>query len=99
MLYSGPTGGYDGRGAMPSDMRKLVAGSQAGFTFAVIFGGFFYLGFRADGWLGTSPALTLLGAGVGFVAGFYHLYMTLIGREEAKDQDANAEGNEGHGET
>jgi hypothetical protein len=39
---------------------------------------FLYLGTKADEWLGTKPALTVIGAFVGAAAGFYYLYRGLV---------------------
>jgi F0F1-type ATP synthase assembly protein I len=38
---------------------------------------FLYVGWRVDGWLGTVPLFTILGAFVGAGAGFYNLYRQL----------------------
>lgn len=45
---------------------------------------FLWLGWLADGWLGTTPLLTILGAFVGMGAGFYSLYrhVVLSGRDD-----------------
>ncbi len=39
---------------------------------------FLFLGWLADGWLGTKPLLTIVGAFVGAGAGFYSLYYHLV---------------------
>lgn len=39
---------------------------------------FLWLGSKADGWLGTEPWLTLVGAFVGAAAGFYYMIHHLI---------------------
>jgi ATP synthase protein I len=40
---------------------------------------FGYLGYVADGWLGSSPWLLIVGAFVGFAAGFYAIYRAVTG--------------------
>jgi len=39
---------------------------------------FLWLGTLVDGWLGTEPWLSLVGAFVGAGAGFYHMYHHLV---------------------
>lgn len=39
---------------------------------------FLFLGTKADAWLNTKPAFTLIGAFVGAGAGFYHMYYHLV---------------------
>jgi hypothetical protein len=48
--------------------------SHLGLQFALTVGIFTYAGIWADGRFGTSPLFVLLGVGVGFGMGFYHLY-------------------------
>jgi len=50
---------------------------------------FLFLGWLADGWLGTKPLLTIVGAFVGAGAGFYSLYYHLVvePRRRAARQD------------
>ena len=59
---------------------------------------FLWVGSRADGWLGTEPWLTLLGAFVGAGAGFYHMYHHLVvaPREQSKGPKGGG-GGEGRG--
>lgn len=49
-----------------------------GMTSAVSTLLFLFLGSMADGWLGTGPWLTLIGAFVGAGAGFYYMYHHLV---------------------
>ena len=49
-----------------------------GLTWALSTLLFLYLGTLADSWLGTRPALTLVGAFVGAAGGFYHMYRNLV---------------------
>lgn len=64
--------------------RYLGVGLTAGLSTLL----FLFIGSRADGWLGTTPWLTLIGAFVGAAAGFYHMYYHLViaprGREQQK---------------
>jgi hypothetical protein len=46
-----------------------------------------WLGTKADAWLGTKPALTLLGAFAGAAAGFYYMYSNLVGDQKKKRDD------------
>lgn len=39
---------------------------------------FLFLGWLVDGWLGTKPLFTIVGAFVGAAAGFYSLYYHLV---------------------
>lgn len=59
--------------AEPSPWRALGVVSGAGITFVVATAGGALLGYFLDRWLGTSPWLTLIGLGVGIVAGFREL--------------------------
>ena len=49
-----------------------------GLTWALSTLLFLWLGTLADKWLGTEPALTVIGAFVGAGAGFYYLYRELV---------------------
>jgi hypothetical protein len=49
-----------------------------------------------DGWLGTEPWFTMVGAFVGAGAGFYYMYHHLVIRQ--RDADAGTEG-DAHGRT
>lgn len=49
-----------------------------GLTWALSTLLFLWLGTRADAWLGTEPALTLIGAFVGAGAGFYYMIHHLV---------------------
>ena len=53
-----------------------------GLTWALSTLLFLYLGTLADKWLGTRPALTLVGAFVGAAAGFYYMYRNLVGGQK-----------------
>lgn len=59
-----------------------------GLTWAVSTGFFLFVGWQADGWLGTRPLLTIVGAFVGAGAGFYSLYHHLVvaPREQEKQR-------------
>jgi F0F1-type ATP synthase assembly protein I len=49
-----------------------------GLQFAVAIGLFLWLGWKLDGWIGTTPLLTILGAFVGGGAAFYSIYRHLV---------------------
>jgi ATP synthase protein I len=59
---------------------------------------FLFVGLKVDGWLGTLPLFTLLGAMVGAFAGFYSMYRHLVveprEQAEAKKREAEAAGDE-----
>jgi F0F1-type ATP synthase assembly protein I len=48
---------------------------------------FLFLGWRLDGWLGTTPLFTILGAFVGAGAGFYNLYYQMIVKPRERESD------------
>lgn len=49
-----------------------------GLQFAMAIGLFLWLGWKVDGWLGTTPLLTIVGAFVGGGAAFYSIYRHLV---------------------
>jgi F0F1-type ATP synthase assembly protein I len=49
-----------------------------GLTWALSTALFLFLGWLLDGWIGTLPLFTILGAFVGAGAGFYSLYHHLV---------------------
>lgn len=57
-----------------------------GLTWALSTALFTWLGMRADAWLETEPWLTLTGAFVGAVAGFWYMYRNLV--IEPRDRQA-----------
>lgn len=57
----------------------MVAG--AGITLVVATAGGAILGYFLDRWLGSSPWLTLIGLGLGIVAGFRELVRTIKAAE------------------
>ena len=56
-----------------------------GLTWALSTLLFLYFGTLADRWLGSKPALTLVGAFVGAAAGFYYMYRHLVPPPKKKD--------------
>lgn len=64
-----------------------------GLTMAAATALFAWLGMKADARLGTGPLLVMVGASVGFAAGFYSMYRSLVdgddgpGTEEAGEED------------
>lgn len=44
-----------------------------GVTFAMAVGFFFFLGWKLDGWLGSTPLFSLVGGLVGAGGGFYYV--------------------------
>lgn len=57
------------------DVSKYLA---VGLTLALSTLGFLWLGTLADGWLGTEPLFTLVGAFAGAAAGFYYMIHHLV---------------------
>lgn len=58
-----------------------------GLTLAAATALFAWLGLQADERLGTGPLLVVVGAAVGFGAGFYSMYRSLVGGSDAAGQD------------
>ncbi len=76
-----------------------VMGLEVGLTFTVTVVGLFYLGFKADEHYGTSPLWSLVGFGVGFLAGFYNLFLTVdnASKQEKARREAKAKKTEDGG--
>jgi hypothetical protein len=62
-----------------------------GMTWALSTALFLYLGSRLDARLGTDPWLTLIGAFVGAVAGFWYMYYHLVIEPQRRERDGKAE--------
>lgn len=79
----------DRRDADAKDL-GVMAYMGHGLTWAASTLLFLWVGNEADRWLGTEPWLALLGAFMGAVAGFYHMYHHLIvvprGPDEERDE-------------
>ncbi len=72
--------------AEPSPWRALGGLAGAGITVVVATAGAAILGYFLDQWLRTSPWLTLIGLGVGIVAGFRELFRWIRATErEGRD--------------
>lgn len=80
---------------MQDDRHRLLRQSHLGIQFVLVVGLSSWLGLKADERLGTSPALTFLGAMFGFGAGLYHLYVGVYGRPGKTPQDGEAPGGPG----
>lgn len=65
----------------PSPWRGLGMVASAGITLVVATAGGAILGYFLDRWLGSSPWLTLIGLGLGIVAGFRELVRTIKAAE------------------
>jgi hypothetical protein len=74
----------------PSQNVDIARAMSLGLTWALSTALFLYLGSLADGWLGTKPILTLVGAFVGAAAGFYYLYSQMMAgiRKDKRDRDS-----------
>jgi F0F1-type ATP synthase assembly protein I len=77
---------------MPANPRK-DGGPQAsdlagvGLAFAASVALFLFLGMWADGKLGTSPWLLILGAFIGGAGGFWSMYRKLVVAPRQKDRE------------
>lgn len=69
-------------GQKPSPQVEISRYLGFGLTWALSTLLFLWLGTLADKWLGTKPALTLIGAFVGAAAGFYYMYSHLVERRD-----------------
>lgn len=76
----------------PSPNVDVARALSLGLTWALSTALFLYLGSLVDGWLGTKPVLTLVGAFVGASAGFYYLYSQLMAenRKRTRDRDTKS---------
>ena len=70
----------------PSAWRALGALATVGLTFVVATAGATLAGYFADGWLGSSPWLTLAGLAVGIAAGFRNFFRS-IKQVEGQERD------------
>jgi F0F1-type ATP synthase assembly protein I len=57
-------------GQEPSPWQSLGGLATVGITFVVVTAGATIGGYYLDRWLGTQPVFTLIGLGVGILAGF-----------------------------
>lgn len=79
-----------GTGPPPRDQEPpslaRAAGQYVGYglTWALATVLFLFLGWLVDGWLGTEPLFTILGAFIGAGAGFYSLYHHLVVEQRAE---------------
>jgi|GEM_PF-2034867 len=71
----------------PRRLGQVVAsGAEAAGFFASLLSGFL-LGFLADRWLGTGPALTIFGIFAGAAVGFWRMWQYAQGQDDAQRQD------------
>ena len=63
----------------PPQNVEIARALSVGLTWALSTALFLYLGSLADGWLGTKPVFTLIGAFIGAAAGFCYVYSQLMG--------------------
>ena len=62
-----------------------------GLTFAMAVGLFFFVGWRVDGWLGSTPLFSIVGAFVGAGGGFYHIVRQVSRVKPPADRDAGSD--------
>ncbi|HEY0671769.1 MAG TPA: AtpZ/AtpI family protein [Longimicrobiales bacterium] len=81
----------------PSQNVEIARALSVGLTWALSTALFLYLGSLVDGWLGSKPVFTLIGAFIGAAAGFYYIYRQIAagpgtgkGSGKSKDGDAGA---------
>lgn len=83
----------DDDGRMTKDDRPRTLWSEGGeyaglgLQLAASIGLFLWLGWLGDGWLGTTPLLTIVGAFVGAGGGFYSLYRHVV--QNGRDDEAS----------
>ncbi len=70
----------------PSPWRSLGGLATVGITFVVATAGATIGGYYLDRWLGTLPAFTLIGLGVGIAVGFREFFR-MIKRAEEEERD------------
>ena len=76
----------------PSTMAQVGRHAGHGITIAASVALFAWLGTLLDEWLGTRPIFVLLGAFLGFSAGFYSMYRSLVlDPSHKRDEDPPAE--------
>lgn len=94
----GTSGGDDADGPAGT---AVQLGRYAGFglTMGLATALFAWLGTWVDGRLGTEPLFVVIGAFLGFAAGFYSMYWRLVLRPAREREDAAREpgGGEGRG--
>lgn len=73
------------------DQYTVLKYGHLGLTFAILLGGSFFLGVKADQRFGTGSVLSLLCGGLGAVAGFYHLLRS-VSQLDQEEADSSAEG-------
>jgi len=74
--------------AEPSPWGSLGMLASVGITLVVATAGAMIGGYFVDRWLGSSPWFTLIGLGVGIVAGFRNLFRS-IKRAEQRERDGS----------
>lgn len=76
-----------GRDPDPAEARAALGFyATTGLTFGVVLVVSTALGYWLDTRLGTVPLLTLVGAAIGGIAGFWHLYRTLTAGVRDRDR-------------
>ena len=74
--------------ARPSPWGSLGMLASVGITLVVATAGAMIGGYFVDRWLNSSPWFTLIGLGVGMVAGFRNLFRS-IKRAEQRERDGS----------
>lgn len=72
------------RGGASSEETSAYRYVGLGLTFALAILLFFVLGYALDSYLGTLPIFSLIGAFVGGIGGFLHLYHSVIRETDTK---------------
>jgi len=78
--------------APPPLLSEMGRFAHLGFQLALATGLFLAVGWWADGKLGTTPLLTILGAFLGAAAGFYSLYYHLVVEPRRRDAAPESKG-------
>lgn len=81
-----------GRSSLAAEASRYLG---IGMTWALATALFLYVGTVLDGWLGTDPWLTLIGAFVGAAAGFWYMYWHLVIAPRERERARQDEGGRG----
>jgi F0F1-type ATP synthase assembly protein I len=91
MSRSGKAGREEGESERLDALAAMGPFLGHGLTFAMAVGFFFFVGWRVDRWLGSTPVFAILGAFVGAGGGFYHIVRQVSRATPPADRDARGE--------
>lgn len=82
----------DPRNTEPGQAAEMARYLGVGLTWTLSTGLFLYAGSLVDARLGSAPWLTLIGAFVGAVAGFWYMYRTVVIVPQQRRESERREG-------